>query len=136
MVHNNPVPRVQMEASARIAEAHSELVQQRISREIKHLADAIEEGTEKHMFVLLPTKWSYHTEVFGEDMVVIPFTNDSTIAGIRRELFHRKGIAICKCYNLTFNDAVIHDLGVLDHGIRDGSTLRVVVSKGLCACRG
>ena len=131
----HPFP-VQMEASARIAEAHAELVQQRISLEIKHLADAIEEGTEKHVFVLLPTKQSFHKEVFGEDMVAIPFTNDSTIAGIRRELFHRRGIAVCKCYNLTRKDKVVRSGTVMEHDIYDGCTLRIVPSTGLCACRG
>jgi hypothetical protein len=125
-----------MEASARIAEAHSELVQQRISLEIKHLSDAVEMGTEKIAFVLLPTKQSFYKEEFGEDMVAIPFTNDSTIAGIRRELFHRRGIATCKCYNLTLKDKVIRSGTVMEHDIYDGCTLRIVHSKGLCACRG
>jgi hypothetical protein len=118
-----------MEVSARIAEAHSELLQQRISLEIKHLEDAIEEGTEKHVFVLLPKK-----DVL--DMVVIPFTNDSTIAGIRRELFHRRGIAVCKCYNLMLNDKVIRSGTVMEHNIYDGCTLHIVHSNRLCACRG
>ena len=117
-------------ASARIAEAHSELMQQRITLEIKHLADALEMGTEKSAFVLLPTTQS-------EDMVVIPFTNDTTIAGIRRELFHRRGIPICRCFNLTSNDKVVRSGTVMEHDISDGCTLRVVMNKGVpCACRG
>lgn len=123
-------------ASARIAEAHSELMQQRITLEIKHLADALEMGTEKSAFVLLPTKQSMNKEVFG-DMVVIPFTNDTTIAGIRRELFHRRGIPICRCFNLTSNDKVVRSGTVMEHDISDGCTLRVVMNKGVpCACRG
>ena len=121
-------------ASARIAEAHSELKQQRMSSEAKHTAEAVKRGSAKLVFVAY--KDGANKKFGGHTVMPVPFTNETTIAGIRRELFNLYGIPICRCYYLA-TDIPPHGVMADVADLSDGYTLVLEMNRGPpCACRG
>lgn len=123
-------------ASAAIAEAYSEMKQQRITVETANLAKAMEDGTTMMFSVVYHDKKAFREE-FADQVMPIHYTSDTSIASIRRYLFNKYGFPMCRCFNLMLKDTRIAGGTVTEHDITEGCTLTLEHNKGTpCSCRG